>query len=264
MACKLSIPTNDAVFRCSNISHGIYFEKWSSKTESDVKKLKETEEKNVLILGETGVGKSTWVNGIRNYLEFENLDDAVNNGGPIVLIPSKFTYTSKTGKSFAISVGSSDDSNERHDVGRSNTKQPQSYTFTRDNGQVINLIDTPGLCDTDNIDEENFKNILSHIKRYNSIHAICILLKPNNARLTVIFRYCINELLVHLHKGAVDNIIFCFTNSRSTFYCPGDTLPPLQKLLKEHKLNILDTEDARIERMYCFDNEAFRFLAILK
>ena len=89
------------------------------------------------------------------------------------------------------------------------------------------------------------------------------MLKPNNARLTVIFRYCINELLVHLHKGAVDNIIFCFTNSRSTFYCPGDTLPPLQKLLKEHGLNILDTEDDRIERMYCFDNEAFRFLAIV-
>ena len=264
LVCKLSIPTNDAVFRCSNISHGVHFEKGSSKTESDVKKLEETEEKNILILGETGVGKSTWINGIRNYLEFENLDDAVKNGAPIALIPSKFTYTDKTGQSFDISVGSWDNSNERHDVGRSNTKQPQSYTFTRDNGQVINLIDTPGLCDTDNIDEENFKNILSHIKRYNSIHAICILLKPNNARLTVIFRYCINELLTHFHKGAVDNIIFCFTNSRSTFYCPGDTLPPLQKLLKEHKLDILDTKNARTERMYCFDNEAFRFLAILK
>ena len=264
LVCKLTIPINDAVFRCSNISHSVHFEKGSSMTESDVKKLEETEEKNILILGETGVGKSTWINGIRNYLEFENLNDAVKNGAPIALIPSKFTYTDKTGQSFDISVGSSDDSNERHDVGRSNTKQPQSYTFTRDNGQVINLIDTPGLCDTENIDEENFKNILSHIKRYDSIHAICILLKPNNARLTVIFRYCINELLTHFHKGAVDNIIFCFTNSRSTFYCPGDTLPPLQKLLKEHKLDILDTEDARTERMFCLDNEAFRFLALLK
>ena len=264
LVCKIKIPEDKALYRCSQVSHGINFEKGSSETKIEVRNLQETEEKSILILGETGVGKSTWINGLRNYLEFEDLDDAVKNGGPIALIPAQFTYTDQYGESYVISVGDSDETNERNEVGRSNTQQPQSYTFTRSNGQIINLIDTPGLCDTDNIDEENFKNILIHIKRYERIHAICILLKPNNARLTVIFRYCINELLTHFHKGAVENILFCFTNSRSTFYCPGDTLPPLQRLLTEHDLHLLDTKEDRKEKIYCFDNEAFRFLAILK
>ena len=264
LVCKIKIPEEKALYRCSQVSHSIDFDKGSSETKIAVRNLQETEENSILILGETGIGKSTWINGLRNYLEFEDLDDAVKNGGPIALIPAQFTYTDQYGESYVISVGDSDDTNERNEVGRSSTKQPQSYTFTRSNGQIINLIDTPGLCDTDNIDEENFKNILIHIKRYEKIHAICILLKPNNARLTVIFRYCINELLTHFHKGAVENILFCFTNSRSTFYRPGDTLPPLQRLLSEYDLHLLDTKEDKKERIYCFDNEAFRFLAIVK
>ena len=71
-------------------------------------------------------------------------------------------------------------------------------------------------------DKENFQNILAHLSYYNEIHGICILLKPNNSRLTVMFQFCIKELLTHLHKSAADNIVFCFTNARNTNYRPGD------------------------------------------
>jgi hypothetical protein len=73
------------------------------------------------------------------------------------------------------------------------------------------------------------------ISQYDELHGICILLKPNEARLDVIFRFCIKELLVRLHRTASANICFCFTNSRSTFYQPGDTYPVLKQLLSEYK-----------------------------
>jgi hypothetical protein len=75
------------------------------------------------------------------------------------------------------------------------------------------------------------------------------------------FRFCIKELLTHLHRSAAQNIVFCFTNCRSTFYKPGDTLPALRILVAENP-------DVEIplgkHTIYCMDNEPFRFLAALK
>ena len=62
------------------------------------------------------------------------------------------------------------------------------------------------------------ENILHAINKYDHLHGILILLKPNSARLTVIFRFVIQELLTHLHRDAAKNIVFGFTNTRSTNY----------------------------------------------
>ena len=128
------------------------------------------------------------------------------------------------------------------------------------------MIDTPGIGDTRGTaqDTKNMDDILSHIAHYKELHAILILLKPNNSKLTIVMKFCVQQLLVHLHKDAAKNIAFVFTNSRSTFYQPGETLPNLKKLLKEltnestgFKLEALNAN------IFCFDNEAFRFLACL-
>ncbi len=86
-------------------------------------------------------------------------------------------------------------------------------------------------------DKENFQNILAYISYYEEIHGICILLKPNNSRLTVMFEFCVKELLTHLHKSAAANILFCFTNARSTNYRPGRaTLFPFSARIAEPEL----------------------------
>uniref|UniRef100_A0AC34GGG8 Uncharacterized protein n=1 Tax=Panagrolaimus sp. ES5 TaxID=591445 RepID=A0AC34GGG8_9BILA len=101
------------------------------------------------------------------------------------------------------------------------------------------------------------------ISNIDELHGICILLKPNNARLNVMFKYCINELLTHLHKSAAENIVFCFTNARSTFYEPGDTKPALETHLK----GLNEDRGVNIQlappTTYCMDNEAFRFLCCI-
>lgn len=86
------------------------------------------------------------------------------------------------------------------------------------------------------------------------------MLKPTNSRLVLTFQFYITELLTHLHGDAVHNIVFGFTNTRSSFYTPGDTYKPLQKLLAKHKNVGISLSKHNV---YCFDSESFRFLVAL-
>ena len=206
-------------------------------------------------MGETGVGKSTWINGFANYSSYSTLEEAEAKE-PINVIPASFTVLDGNFQDRLIRTGF--DQNEKFEEGKSATQYPKDYVFET-GGITVRLIDTPGIGDTNGVeqDKENFKNIMKHIETINALHGICILLKPNNARINVMFRYCINELLTNLHVDACRNIIFCYTNSRGTFYNPGETLPSLKRLLKEDGVPIEINKDIT----YCIDNEAIRFLA---
>ncbi|KAF0508682.1 p-loop containing nucleoside triphosphate hydrolase [Gigaspora margarita] len=223
------------------------------------------DEINILLLGETGAGKSTFINAFANYFKFNTLDDAIF-GELDVLITSRFTITNEDYEMKTITVVGEDDEYDMvGNVGESSTQVCGIYVFHAGN-RVIRLIDTPGIGDTRGIkyDEKNFENILKNISQHKYLNGICILLKPNNARLNITFKFCIQELLSHLHKSAKDNIVFCFTNTRGTFFRPGDTFPVLKRQLQELK----ETFDIEIKIgrniIYCFDNESFRFLAAKK
>ncbi|RGB27690.1 hypothetical protein C1646_657927 [Rhizophagus diaphanus] len=228
------------------------------------------EEINILLLGETGVGKSTFINAFANYLKFDTLDNA-KSGDMEVLIPSKFTITTETTDDDyvekTIKLGNYDP-NEHLEVGESSTRECKSYVFHAAENKLIRLIDTPGIGDTkgSKYDEKNFDNILWYINNYRYLNGICILLKPNDSRMNVVFKYCIQELLSHLHKNAKDNIVFCFTNVRETHYRPGNTRSLLEKQLEELKKQSKSGVEIKLNRstMYCFDNESFRFLATIK
>src|SRR5262249_31585677 len=127
----------------------------------------------------------------------------------------------------------------------------------------MRLIDTPGIGDTRGAsqDKENMADILSVLRSYQNIHGILILLKPNDQKLDLMFKFCVQELLTHLHRDAAKNIAFGFTNTRGTNYLPGDTFDPLRELLRRF-------EDVQISlrkrNVYCFDSESFRYLAAHK
>ena len=217
----------------------------------------------VLLLGETGVGKSTFINGFVNYLHYGSLREA-KEGESRWLIPSHFTITAENFEERRITCGS--DPNEVSKVGQSATQSPVTYTFNIPE-ITIRIIDTPGIGDCRGIekDKENMQMIMSHLSNYDELHGICILLKPNNARLNVMFSFCIKELLIQLHKDACKNMIICFTNSRGTFYKPGDTLPALRELLQAMN-NHNQAIDIKLNKdtIYCMDNESFRFLMAMK
>lgn len=223
---------------------------------------------NLLFLGQTGVGKSTFINAFANYLMHNTLETA-RNGQAIVLIKSKFVVTDENLVEKVISVtGDANISNESDVLGDSATQESKVYTFPLLGKRTkLRLIDTPGIGDTRGIDqdEQNCDDILQKISRYDEIHAICILLKPNNARLTAQFEFCLKQLLSRLDKSAIDNIIFVFTNSRSSFYRPGDTLPALHRLLQNVREQS-PTVDIQVTKKntFCMDNEPFRFLMAMR
>jgi hypothetical protein len=103
--------------------------------------------------------------------------------------------------------------------------------------------------------------ILSTLASFDTLNGILILLKPNNARLNLMFKFCVTELLTHLHRDASRNIVFGFTNTRISNYMPGDAFKPLQSLIDKYQRVKMSLDHANT---YCFDSESFRYLAALK
>ncbi|PKC59501.1 hypothetical protein RhiirA1_540444 [Rhizophagus irregularis] len=225
--CPQDCPTIDSNWRCfrckKHVEYGYNEHLYCECVPSQ-------EEINILLLGETGVGKSTFINAFANYLKFNTLDNA-KSGDIEVLIPPEFTYMDDNYETVTIKI------------------------------RLIRLIDTR----SEN-DKKNFENILWYISHYQYLNGICILLKPNNSRYSIVFKYCILELLTHLHKSVKDNIVFCFTNTRETHYRPGNTLQPLKKQLEKLKKQTKSGVEIKVHKniIYCFDNESFGYLAAIK
>ncbi|CAF4716781.1 unnamed protein product, partial [Rotaria sp. Silwood2] len=226
---------------------------------------------NILLLGETSVGKSTFINALANYLAFDSLEQVQLNQ-PIVLIPVSFIMT--TGDNFderivkfGDMVNYSNDEDFNH-PGQSVTQHCKSYIFDLKHTdekfrRKIRIIDTPGFGDTRGLDQDNrnMEHILQYINNLTHLNAICFLLKPNETRLNIFFRTCLIQLFSLLGPTARNNIIFCFTNARSTFYTPGNTAPLLKTMLASSSMSDIAFKK---ENTFCFDNESFRYLVALR
>jgi hypothetical protein len=114
---------------------------------------------------------------------------------------------------------------------------------------IVRLIDTPGVGDVRGIeaDQKNLANILGTISRHDNLHGIINLLKPNSSRLSLMFRFCVKELLTNLHKdaGCVDLKDFAGVKRPiyKSHYHPACSLKHIDEDVVEH---------ARISRCSAF------------
>lgn len=212
---------------------------------------------NIVVMGEIGVGKSTFIKAFVNYLR----RSLIREGH----IYRRFTRCCIAGKCITddeyfveenFVFGDAD--NECTTPGASSTQSIISYrVFMGD--RYIRLIDTPGLGKTHATDKDkkNYSRLLEVLSELRFIHAFCIVLKSSNAELSVFFQNCIKQLLFRLGKDASKNMVFIFTNSRSTFYKPGDGQVAIKKLLQSFKdfLNVNVPFDNK--NIFCVDNEGF-------
>ncbi|KIW82175.1 hypothetical protein Z517_05202 [Fonsecaea pedrosoi CBS 271.37] len=257
-------------FRCNAQQHGPNFERYEDRQLlAMLDAMDPFEEVNILILGETGVGKSTWINAFVNYLTHGTLQEAMDASEIEHVIPCSFaTQTVDENDPLQrliqrkIRIGARDEFEHDASDGQSATQKAITYPIFV-NSVMVRLIDTPGIGDTRGLDQDkaNMADILSVLSNYKELHGILILLKPNNSRLNVMFEFCIKELLTHLHRNAARNMVFGFTNTRGSNYHPGDTFIPLEAVLKQFRdVNLGLFRDT----VYCFDSESFRYLAAHK
>ena len=221
-------------------------------------------EVTLLLLGATGVGKSTWINAFYHYLLFPSFEDALEEKEPIYLIPTKFSYNfrergSRESQSFEISIGQ--EKNENLEYGVSGTIFPKCYRFLAGYHEIT-IIDTPGLSNTNSVfseqDSKNLDNIMRCLTNFQEIHAIILFLKPDESRSESPCPNIIKELLSRLHKSAANKIIFCFTHAIGSNYTGGDTLSVLKKSIKDYSSIKTD------KNMFFFDSESFRYLAAIR
>ncbi|XP_076266775.1 uncharacterized protein LOC143200245 [Rhynchophorus ferrugineus] len=221
---------------------------------------------NILLLGETGVGKSTFINSLVNYLTHGDFKVAERKD-LLVLIPSVFSMTDKNGDLRMIKVGDTEDTNEIFEVGESATQDVRTYCFNVKNNEYhIRLIDTPGMGDTRGIEQDNLNcdNILNYISGIHELHAICYLCKPQLTRATVYFQYCVSQIMTRLHADACKNFIFIFTSCKAEQYTPGETINLLKRMADEISAKPAHAKLKLDDNKFCFDNEAFRYLAAVK
>jgi anion-transporting ArsA/GET3 family ATPase len=218
---------------------------------------------NILLLGESGVGKSTFINAFANYLHFDTLQQA-QSGQPIVIIPVSFLITVNDNFDEQLVNFGETDSNEDHTKsGQSVTQQCRSYVFDISRDKKLRIIDTPGFSDTrgDNQDQINMKVIFSFLNNLTHLNSICLLFKPNVGQLNPFLYSCFTQLFEYFGEKIRDRFIFCFTNARSTFFAPGDTRPLLTSFFNSFPVKNIPLER---KNTFCFDSESFRYLVALQ
>uniref|UniRef100_A0A914IB44 G domain-containing protein n=1 Tax=Globodera rostochiensis TaxID=31243 RepID=A0A914IB44_GLORO len=263
-------PVEAFTFRCLDVqTHGDKFVHFAPNELAI--ELREMEAKgilNILLLGGNGVGKSTLINALVNYLKHPTFKDAIKADKIEHVIPAKFNTEEYDADGCLVKrevyLGEQSE-DEQLKTGNSRTKWPNAYII-HSKEYKIRLIDTPGIGGTDGEvkeDNENFHKTLNFISTLPELHAVCILLQ-SNTRTEPALKYCINGLLTYLHKNAAPNIVFMSTFGRGAFYKMGETRELLQEILNPieaaHNLSI----PLHRNRIYCVDNEAFKHLCLIK
>ena len=157
-------------------------------------KFNKEEEKNcisLLLIGESGVGKSTFINSFINFImNVKNSDE----------------------HRFKIVIENKNNNNNKEFL--SQTKEINTYYIKSRNGYPpIKIIDTPGFGDTQGIeyDKKIMSMIFDKFKTINELTSVCIISKSNNTRLTFLEKYIYNNVVKLFAKDLISNFIFLFT-----------------------------------------------------
>ncbi len=132
--------------------------------------MSKVDKSSVIVIGQTGSGKSTFINYITSYFR----DGSADN--PKIAISTNFWKATEK-----------DLSRKESEKGgakmQSQTTGCFTYSFTRD-GKVFDIIDTPGLSDTkgEKQDDENIESISAAAANAGFLSAIVVIVNGSDSR----------------------------------------------------------------------------------
>ncbi|CAF4358218.1 unnamed protein product [Rotaria magnacalcarata] len=159
---------------------------------------------NVVIIGETGTGKSTLINYLTNLFHDGSLENLK------IAIPTRYL------KSNMSSIMPKPHEKFLDDITRCKTSQCTKYQFQVE--QVyFNFFDTPGINDTGGYlaDNENLNRIFECIQSFEYLTALVLVLNGTQARLTVNIKNVLERFHDRIPDGFYSNMILILTNCSS-------------------------------------------------
>jgi GTP-binding protein EngB required for normal cell division len=254
-----SYPVASLSYRCSDIGHGPEFVTYGSNLFDQLEQ--QDNRIVVVIMGGTGVGKSTFINALANYLAAASLAEMAKKE-VIALIHSVFQMNGRT-----YSIGTPDADGDGL-TGMSMTQKPRAYSFLVD-GYIVEIVDSPGIGDTrgHEQDKQNMHETLTFLNYYPYVNAFLFLMNPDDTRLSTAFEYCFNDFVSRLHGNAVDNIIFVYPRARDIWYNLGNS--NTSRLLGVHLDALQQRNGKKLLRptssnQFLFENDSFKFLVAKK
>ncbi|CAG9310704.1 unnamed protein product [Blepharisma stoltei] len=184
-----------------------------------------------LVIGQTGSGKSTFINIITNFFRNGTLENKK------IAIPTKdFPQTERDFVHAESGKG----------VDQSQTVKCCRYDFKDlDSCSTFTFIDTPGLSDTRGVDQDdkNIKIIENEILKFTDINAIIIVQNGSEARKTASVNNSLVRIRNALPRKVEDNIILVLTNSHISSNFNVDALPVTPKhtlIMDNNAFNIVE------------------------
>ena len=167
----------------------------------------------MLLIGETGSGKTSFLNLICNYARLEKLGCNFDKEGFQKL--QQFDDPDLENKE-ASEMESKTSGAKLYDVAADSTdlaSMTHEYTANLDKLK-FSVIDTPGFGDTRGFDrdEENLQNVLSCIEEEEYINCVCIVINGRQTRIVANLQYVLTGIASILPKQVLKNIFFVFTN----------------------------------------------------
>ncbi|CAF1354803.1 unnamed protein product [Adineta ricciae] len=188
----------------SNSSHSVSARNSYPVSASHVEPIRETLDTSsmakILVIGETGSGKSTFINYLTNYFRNGTLQNLR------VAIPSR--YHPQPTENFGYNE------NDVNNTSQSKTDSCNQYMFVH-NGKQYLFLDTPGLADTRGAqqDDKNILCIIDAVEHLGGLTAVVIVVNGAVCRLTVNLRNVIARLRGNLPDVVMDNVILVLTNA---------------------------------------------------
>ncbi|CAM2714593.1 unnamed protein product [Rotaria socialis] len=180
----------------------------------------------MLVIGESGAGKSTFLNYMATYLNGGSFDEQIHFKTFKIVVPNhlfpqiNYNAAGRPGQHSEMNI---------HETSMSQTQKCTAYNFVWNHTTYVQIIDTPGFNDTDvKKDDKNIQAILVAAEKAPFITAILITINGTISRLSTSLKSTLNQLRGSLPDRVFNNLFFIFTN------CTEDSFNFDIKLIQEY------------------------------